>query len=201
MRLFVALELSTEDRHRLRPLIESACAAYPGGRIVPFGNLHITLHFVGECGPDKAEQLRRALWQAYRADADRENRLFPMRLQASGSGLFRSGREAVLWLRVEPSAGIRRFRTMLFDALERMGWPTETRHELIPHITIARCVPVGSGNGRDPGSPSPAAHPAVCPLTAAGPSLMESVRQDGRLSYIARCRPAVGPEWIPGNGT
>lgn len=129
-----------------------------------------------------------------------QENLFPMRLQASGSGLFdRTRAGAMVQVGNPPPASGGSGRCC--SAHWNMGWPTETRHELIPHITIARYVPVGSGNGRDPGSPSPAAHRPSARFTAADPSM--ELRAAGRpdtLLISARCRPAVGPEWTPVTG-
>lgn len=58
MRLFVGLELPWEVRERLAELSGSGI---PGARWVPIENYHLTLRFIGEVPPYRAEELDEAL--------------------------------------------------------------------------------------------------------------------------------------------
>ncbi len=189
MRLFYALELPVEMRNKLWPFAASVTAAFPASRPVRAANLHITLHFVGECDPSGADAFCHVLCEAYRRSQEQRTPVFPLNLVISGLGFFRSGSGRVLWLSVEPRREIERFHAILLDAMRSRGIRTERSGPLVPHITIARNV---SGLEREnsvgeiPGQAGIAELPG---FEVTVPSLMESVTAGGRTEYRVFCRP------------
>ena len=99
MRLFVGIDLPWEIRERLAGL----STGLPGARWVPTENLHMTLRFIGEVGPNEAEDIDAALLAL-------RGRKFE--LSVSGIGTHtRGGREVAMWTRVE--------RTPALETLQR----------------------------------------------------------------------------------
>ena len=125
MRLFVALDLPRELRERLAAL----GGGVPGARWVPTENLHLTLRFIGEVPPFRAEEVDHAL-AALRA------RRFALTL--AGIGTFaKAGRETVLWVGVERNERLELLQGKIETALQRAGLEPE-RRRFAPHVSLAR---------------------------------------------------------------
>jgi 2'-5' RNA ligase len=125
MRLFVALELPWELRQRLAAL----GGGVPGARWIPAENLHLTLRFIGEVPPFRAEEIDHAL-------AALRGRRFPLVL--AGIGTFaKAGRETMLWVGVERSERLEHLQGKIETALQRMGLEPE-RRRFVPHVSLAR---------------------------------------------------------------
>ncbi|MDE2335267.1 MAG: RNA 2',3'-cyclic phosphodiesterase [Rhodospirillales bacterium] len=125
MRLFVALELPWELRERLAAL----GGGVPGARWVPAENLHLTLRFIGEVPPFRAEEVDHAL-AALRA------RRFTLTI--AGIGTFaKAGRETMLWAGVERNERLEHLQGKIETALQRAGLEPE-RRRFAPHVSLAR---------------------------------------------------------------
>lgn len=125
MRLFVALDLPWDLKERLSLL----ATGLPGARWVPTENHHLTLRFIGEVQPWRAEEIDHAL-AAIRAPG------FPLAL--SGVGTFRrSGRTSALWVGAERSQPLDHLQAKVETALQRCGLEPE-RRRFAPHVTLAR---------------------------------------------------------------
>ena len=125
MRLFVGIDLPWEIRERLAGL----STGLPGARWVPTENLHMTLRFIGEVGPNEAEDIDAALLAL-------RGRKFE--LSVSGIGTHtRGGREVAMWTRVERTPALETLQLKIENALLRAGQPPE-RRRFMPHITLAR---------------------------------------------------------------
>ena len=128
MRLFVALDLPEDTKDALSDL----AGGIPGLRWVPRANYHLTLRFIGETPPLRAEEADAAL-AAIRA------RPFDLRLGAPG--LFeKNGQAQSLHLTAERTPGLEHLRTKVETALQRAGFAAEKRR-FAPHVTLARCGP------------------------------------------------------------
>lgn len=184
VRVFVAVELSEETR---RAAAEAACiiCGQAGGRATRPDNLHITVRFLGECAPGRLPAVREAMEEAARDTA-------PFMLALGRPGVFRRGRDSVVWL--EP-AGDREALRRLYGRLERAlagkGFDREDR-PFTAHLTLARQVPEARLDAL-PGIPSGGAA-----VTAADHiALMHSARTGGRLTYTALARaPLRGTERV-----
>ena len=125
MRLFVALDLP----HHLRERLSDLAFGLQGARWVSPDNYHITLRFIGELPPHKAEDVDLAL-------AGLRGRGFSLAL--SGVGTFdKAGRVAALWAGVERNPALEHLQTKIETALQRIGVPPE-RKRFAPHVTLAR---------------------------------------------------------------
>lgn len=125
MRLFVALGLPDAVSTQLTGLV----GGIPGARWVPPENLHLTLRFIGEVEPWRAEEVDEALAGI---------RARPFDLTLGGLGLFeKAGRINALWVGVERSEALLRLQAKVETALQRVGLDPE-RRRFAPHVTLAR---------------------------------------------------------------
>ena len=130
MRLFVALDIPETILHSLAKLSRQFQAICPRARWVRLDGAHLTLKFIGETPPDRAERIGAALRQTPAAG--------PVELRFAGLGFFPDTRRPrVLWAGIETSAALRALAASIETQLEPLGIPRETR-EFQPHITLAR---------------------------------------------------------------
>jgi 2'-5' RNA ligase len=125
MRLFVALDLPWTLRESLSRLARGL----PGARWVSPENYHLTLRFIGETPPHRAEEIDLAL-AALRARG--------FTLQLSGVGVFhKQDRPTVLWAGVARNPQLDHLQTKVETALKRIGLEPE-RRRFTPHVSLAR---------------------------------------------------------------
>ncbi|OJY65753.1 MAG: 2'-5' RNA ligase [Rhodospirillales bacterium 70-18] len=125
MRLFVGLDLPWELKQQLARLV----GGLPGARWVPPDNYHLTLRFIGEVPPHRAEELDLAL-------AALRGRGFTLSL--AGVGTFaKAGKAVSLWVGAERNPSLDHLHGKIETALQRAGLPPEKRR-FAPHITLAR---------------------------------------------------------------
>ena len=126
MRLFVGIDLPWDLRHRIAAL---ATSGIQGARWVPPENFHLTLRFIGEVPPDRAEDIDMAL-------AALRGKGFALTL--AGVGTFsKSGRANALWVGVERNPALEHLQGKIETALRRVGLEQE-RRRFQPHVTLAR---------------------------------------------------------------
>jgi 2'-5' RNA ligase len=125
-RLFIAIDLPGTVRHALARLVADAPR---GVRPVPGGQLHLTLHFLGDVEDESREQLIASL---------RQLRQGPFTITMQGSGVFPGrGRPTVLWAGVASSAPLTDLHAAIARTLEACGRSIEQR-DYVPHVTLAR---------------------------------------------------------------
>jgi 2'-5' RNA ligase len=125
MRLFVALDLPWSLKQHLSRL----SGGVPGARWVPPENYHLTLRFIGETPPHRAEEIDLAL-AGLRAQG--------FSLSMAGVGTFeKAGRVTSIWVGVERNPLLDRLQGKIETALQRAGVPAE-RRRFAPHVTLAR---------------------------------------------------------------
>jgi RNA 2',3'-cyclic 3'-phosphodiesterase len=125
MRLFVALELPAHVKQQMALL----AGGIPGARWVKPENYHLTLRFIGEQPPHRAEEIDAAL-MALRGRS--------FMLAFAGVGTFdKAGRSTALWLGVERNEALDRLRAKIETALQRIGLEPE-RRRFMAHVTLAR---------------------------------------------------------------
>ncbi|MFM7108101.1 MAG: RNA 2',3'-cyclic phosphodiesterase [Planctomycetaceae bacterium] len=128
-RLFVATDLPKPVGWRLARLITEPPR---GARPVNPGQMHLTLHFLG----DVADAPHAALPDALAGVA-----FEPFALELSGAGVFPPrGRPNVLWAGVADSAQLAALHAAIGSALVSCGLEIE-RQPYVPHVTLARLTP------------------------------------------------------------
>lgn len=146
MRLFVALQIPEAVRASLIALTASLRKACPQARWVNMQKAHVTLKFIGEVGPEQADEIRDAL----KAVTDKVPVLMPTSLRDkvpdivafemvfAGLGFFPDAkRPRVFWAGIDGGAALGRLTAGIEDALAAIGIPRESR-DFRPHLTLAR---------------------------------------------------------------
>ena len=125
IRLFVALALPADVRHRL----EGMRGGLPGARWQSTEQMHLTLRFIGEVDGAAFREIGDAL--AYiQAEA------FSLTLE--GIGHFpQRGRVRILWAGVAPTPALMRLRERTEAAITGLGFAPDGRN-YAPHVTLAR---------------------------------------------------------------
>ena len=113
--------------------------------------MHVTLKFLGEVDPERAQQIGPALEKACGGAP-------PLRLAVSGAGSFPArGRPKVLWLglggRMEELA---KLSQRVYSNMEGLGFESEER-PFSPHLTLGRLRQGKRGKKSTGGAPSGAA--------------------------------------------
>lgn len=122
-RLFVAVDLPKPARRALEP-IQEEIRDLDGIRVVPPGQLHLTLAFLGEAEPDAVAA---ALGRVHERAFD---------LALTGLGRFRAGRGGlILWAGLEPQPALLALERAVSASL---GPLAPRRRPFKPHVTIAR---------------------------------------------------------------
>ncbi|MGA8392652.1 MAG: RNA 2',3'-cyclic phosphodiesterase [Burkholderiaceae bacterium] len=123
-RIFLALWPDTLSRAGLARC-RDAWRWNDGAKVVPTGQLHLTLHFIGSFPSDRLPQLAQSLQVAFDPFdlALERHELWPR-----GIAVLRPG---------EVPAGLRSLHAALYDVLRAQGLPVEAR-EYRPHVTLAR---------------------------------------------------------------
>ena len=124
-RLFVAIDLPKEVRAAL------ACFApeLPAAKWVGEEELHLTLRFIGEVGPETFSAIKTALARVT---------FPPFPLTLCGVGHFPPGKHPrVLWVGLDPCDGLMQLQQDVELALMEVDIPPDERR-FSPHITLAR---------------------------------------------------------------
>lgn len=131
MRLFVAVNLSSEIRERLATVQDRLRHAQADVSWVRPENIHITLKFLGETEEKRLPSIREAL-----ADAARTGASFPMEI--AGVGSFGGRVPRVVWVGVRDGARpLTDLARQVEHVLARLGFPKEKR-EFSAHLTLGR---------------------------------------------------------------
>ncbi|HHY81928.1 MAG TPA: RNA 2',3'-cyclic phosphodiesterase [Clostridiales bacterium] len=172
-RVFIAINFSNEVRLYLSNMQQKLKAVCKSGNFSHPDNLHLTLRFIGSTGTDGIEKLKAAI-----DEAARNSRIFEMSL--SGLGQFASRDKHIIWAGIRYSRKLEELYNNLQAALEKAGYPKETR-KFTPHITLAReVIPESSlSETLDAANVSDEIRMVVDRIY-----LMESTRVNGKLKYI-----------------
>jgi 2'-5' RNA ligase len=132
MRLFVGVKLGSEVERRATEGLERLKALAPRARWVVPEKLHLTLSFLGEVEPERAEAVARAL----EAVGVKHG---PLVLKIEGGGSFGApGHPRVLWAGVGgDTQALESLQVAVVSALEPLGFAAEER-DYTAHLTLAR---------------------------------------------------------------
>jgi 2'-5' RNA ligase len=129
MRLFTAIEIPDEVKHRLHAMVDRL---QPTAKISwsPIDNLHVTTKFIGEWPEERLEEMKRTLASVGSPG--------PIHVVVRGVGWFPSPRNSrVFWAGVEGGEELKMLAHSTEDAVFAIGVPREER-TFSPHLTLAR---------------------------------------------------------------
>lgn len=131
-RLFLAVPMPQPAVDLVDEIVVPLSTADMPVRWVAPDTAHLTLHFLGDTSPERAELLRMALGQII-------SRHTAFSLETGGLGVFPNERAPrVVWLGLRgPSERLVRLQSDLASALRALEFPVEDR-ALHPHITLGR---------------------------------------------------------------
>jgi 2'-5' RNA ligase len=134
MRTFVAIDIPSGIRHQIRELLDVLQrAASPSGSNVRWSRsegLHITLKFLGEVSPEKAEQIKTQLQSVRLAD--------PLPIQVRGAGFFPNERAPrVIWVGIQAGPELAELARRIEESLAPLGIAKEDR-PFSAHLTLGR---------------------------------------------------------------
>ena len=144
MRLFVAVDIDEAIRERLARFLEGVRAFAPAQEVrwVRPESLHLTLKFIGESGPERAQEIQRALGTVRAQAAE---------LSFKGYGFFPSAKAPrVFWIGIQAGPNIATLAAVVDAALTPFT-TTRERAPYTPHLTLAR-----AGSGRPQRGPGDA---------------------------------------------
>jgi 2'-5' RNA ligase len=130
LRVFVALDIPDEVRRAIGDLIGKLEKTCRGARWVRTEGMHVTLKFVGEVSPEKAERIKSAL-AGVRSNT-------PVEMHFRGAGFCPNERHPrVFWAGIEASPNLAELAQGIEARMESLGVAREQR-PFRPHLTLAR---------------------------------------------------------------
>lgn len=141
MRLFIAIELPESIAAALRTYTLALAQQVPPRLVkwVDAHNMHLTLVFLGETGPDKVRLVQAVMNVAAAAHP-------PFTLQPTKLGCFpNASRPRTIWAGLGGDLQVAQSLKKTLDAgLEPLGWEPEKR-PFAPHLTLGRVKDEGRG--------------------------------------------------------
>lgn len=169
MRLFIAVKLNDEIKDHLMKAIDALKCRSSKGNFTHRDNLHLTLVFLGEIGPERLEDIHSAI--------DRISGE-PFLLMLTGFGRFKRNGGDIHWAGIEKDEMLFKIQKQLEKELRDAGFSLEDR-DYNPHLTLGREVRL-----KDPSDDIYGLLTESRPeMTAARISLMKSQRVNGMLTY------------------
>ena len=169
MRLFIAINLTSEIKaYLMAAILELKKEAFKGN-FTHRENLHLTLVFLGELSEEKTDIIKTAMNQIKGE---------PFLLSLSGFGRFKRNSGDIHWAGVDKSEALIMIQKQLIGELEKAGFSPENK-EYAHHLTLGREVRLSEPSGNIYES-LPAAKQE---MTVSRISLMKSERIDGKLVY------------------
>ena len=165
MRLFFALNFSPEVKARLIVLQEELRRQSDSGNFSAPENLHLTLAFLGECGPKQLTSAKIALSLI---------KIAPVDIRIDRLGRFRREGGDIWWAGAAGNSELTALQRELTERLRAVGFRLEDR-KYSPHITLAREIVTGAL----PWEIEPFGE------TVRSVELMKSERMQGKLKYTA----------------
>ena len=128
MRLFIAINFSTETRSHLIALRDELRVKSERGNFSAQENLHLTLAFLGECD-DKQSAYAKAAMEASGFEP------FPVYIDRIGR--FKRDSGEIWWAGLQESKPLMKLQQGLADKLAVSGFSLE-RRKFSPHVTLGR---------------------------------------------------------------
>lgn len=136
MRLFIALNIPEDEKDRINDAVAPLRDANLPIRWVEPENYHVTLKFLGEVQPERADAIRNALDEV-------AGKTEPFSLGVGGFGAFPTiRRPRVIWMGVDATPALRCLKQDVEWALTECGFDRETQ-AFHPHLTLGRAEAEG----------------------------------------------------------
>ena len=168
MRLFIAINFSSEVKNELAAVQDMLRKHARSGNFTRPENLHLTLIFLGEIAQSRLEPIKQAVDSV-------QDKAFE--LSANGSGRFRRGGGDIWWVGIDENHVLTKIHHTLADSLTASGFVIEER-EFKPHLTLARKVLLKNDNNMPE-------IPVSFNIAVDKISLMKSEQLNGVLKYTA----------------
>lgn len=139
LRLFIAIELSSETQEQLSQIQKQLKSSGADVKWVKPENIHLTLKFLGETKVSLVEDIKNVI-----REAAEQFEKFEFHLNELGAFPKITSPRAIWVNAFEPTGIIGKIVLMLEEKLEKLGF-TKTTRGFTPHITIGR---VKSSDGR-----------------------------------------------------
>jgi len=132
VRTFIAVELPEEIHKNLHKLQNDMKDSMPDVRWTKYGNIHLTLKFLGDTNVSKIKAISKAI-------QDVADEFSPFIISLAGIGAFPNSRKpSVVWTGIKKGADeMIRLASSVENAVEKFGFPREKR-PFRPHLTIGR---------------------------------------------------------------
>ncbi len=132
LRLFIALELSDQQKKEMHELQQRTKQYLKGVRWVRPQGMHLTLKFLGDTEESRVEQVQDILKQA-------SEQIDPFAIKYGSSGVFPGPKKArVLWVGLKDGEEkAKLLANILEEGFCKIGFKKEKRH-YSPHLTIGR---------------------------------------------------------------
>lgn len=131
MRLFIALNLPEDEKERIQQAVAPLRNANLPVNWVDPQNYHVTLKFLGDIQPDRAERIGEAMSEV-------AAKTEPFTLEVEGFGAFPTiRRPKVIWMGVNATPALRCLKQDVEWALTDLGFDRETK-AFHPHLTLGR---------------------------------------------------------------
>jgi 2'-5' RNA ligase len=129
MRIFIALDIDDEIRHRITRFMDGVRGFAPDARWVRPESLHVTLKFIGEKTTTEVEHIKNKLREVSGRAID---------VAFRGYGFFPTPRSArVFWVGIQAGTELPVLAATVDDSMAALRIPKEG-HSFSPHLTLAR---------------------------------------------------------------
>lgn len=176
MKVFIAVTLDKDIKSHLKNMADKLSKHMQSARYTHFSNYHITLVFIGETDISGYKQIIKAVKDTVVGLAD-------FKLKTSGTGSFKKGSKHIIYCEIKKSKNLNDIYLSLLKNLMYCGIDVR-EGKFTPHITLAReAVPIDENWEVKTDD---------IEIQVNSVSVMESMRINGKLTYIPRFTAALG---------
>ncbi len=132
LRTFIAVELPNDIHDSLQKLQNNLKDSMPDVRWTKYGNIHLTLKFLGDIESSKVDKISVSIQNV-------ANEFLPFTVSLARIGAFPNSRKpSIIWVGIEEGSGeIVQIANRIESSMEKLGFAKEKR-PFRPHLTIGR---------------------------------------------------------------
>ncbi|NLL80987.1 MAG: RNA 2',3'-cyclic phosphodiesterase [Tissierellia bacterium] len=135
MRLFIAINLSSEEKTKINNIKDKLKANSSKGKFVDDEHLHITIEFLGDIEKDKVDLIKSLM---------NEIKTQSFILNPNKIGYFKRREGNIYWLGMEKNHSLIGIYDKLHKRLREEGFKVDNR-DFSPHLTLGRRVKLKDG--------------------------------------------------------